>query len=82
MLEASRNTLGQYIGYLEHWAIRKEYIGMNIGKILADEAIRILRSWGCDLIRINLGYKPPEILLKVFGRSGFVPIMIVLEKRF
>ena len=82
MLEASKNTIGQYIGYMEHWAIRKEYIGMNVGKLLADEAIRILRSWGCELIRINLGYKPPERLLKVFGRSGFTPIMVVMEKRF
>lgn len=82
MLEASKNTLGQYIGYLENWAIKKEFIGNNIGKILADKAIQILRSWGCELIRINLGYRTPEKLLKVFGRSGFTPIMVVLEKRY
>ena len=81
MLGASKNALGQYIGYLENWAIKKEFIGNNVGKILADTAIQILRSWGCELIRINLGYRAPEKLLKVFGCSGFTPIMIVLEKR-
>ncbi|MFX0164418.1 MAG: GNAT family N-acetyltransferase [Candidatus Hodarchaeota archaeon] len=82
MIEASKNTLGQYIGYLENWAIKKEFIGNNIGKILADKATQILRSWGCELIRINLGYKTPEKLLKVFGSTGFRPIMVVLEKRY
>ena len=82
MIEASKNTLGQYIGYLENWAIKKKFIGKQIGKILADKAIQILRSWGCKSIRINLGYGVPEKLLKVFGRTGFIPIMIVLEKRY
>ena len=82
MIEASKNNLGQYVGYLENWAIKKEFIGKNIGKILADRAVQILRSWGCELIRINLGYKASEKLLNVFGRSGFTPIITVLEKRY
>jgi hypothetical protein len=82
MIEASKTTLGQYIGYLEHWAITKEFIGKHVGRILADKAIQILKSWGCDSIRIILVYGTPEKLLKVFGKAGFTPIMIVLERRF
>ncbi|MBY8989543.1 MAG: GNAT family N-acetyltransferase [Candidatus Lokiarchaeota archaeon] len=81
MIEASKNTLGQYIGYLENWVITKEFIGKHVGKILADKAIQILRSWGCESIRINLGYGTQEKLLKVFGNAGFMPIMIVMERR-
>jgi ribosomal protein S18 acetylase RimI-like enzyme len=82
MIEASKNPLGQYIGYLDNWAIKKEFIGKQVGRILADKAIQILKSWGCESIRINLGYKVPEKLLKVFGQTGFKPIIIILEKRF
>jgi predicted N-acetyltransferase YhbS len=81
MLEAVKNTLGQYIGYLDNWATKKEYIGKHVGKILADRAIQILRSWGCESIRINVGYGVPEKLLKVFAKTGFNPILIVLEKK-
>ena len=81
VIEVSKNTLGQYIGYLNNWATKKEFIGKTIGKTLADKAIQILRLQGCELIRINLGYEIPEKLLKVFGRTGFKPILIVLEKR-
>ncbi|MFW9772505.1 MAG: GNAT family N-acetyltransferase [Candidatus Thorarchaeota archaeon] len=82
MIEASKNNLGQYVGYLENWAIKKEFIGKKIGKILADRAVKILRSWGCELIRINLSYTASEKLLNVFKRSGFSPIITVLEKRY
>lgn len=82
VIEASKNSLGQYTGYLNNWAIKKEFIGKGIGKILAERAIQILKSWGCDSVRINLGYKFPEKLIKVFGLAGFQPIMVVLEKRF
>ena len=82
VIEVLKNSLGQYIGYLNNWATKKEFIGKNIGKTLANKAIQILRSLGCESIRINLGYEVPEKLLKVFGRTGFKPIMIVLEKRF
>jgi hypothetical protein len=82
MIKASKNILGQYIGYLQHWAITKEFIGKHIGKILADKAIQILKSWGCDSIRINLAYGTSEKLFKVFGKAGFTPIMIMLERRF
>jgi len=82
MIEAVKNTLGQYIGYLDNWATKKEYIGKQVGRILADRAIQILKSWGCESIRINVGYGIPEKLLKVFEKVGFKPIMIVLEKKF
>lgn len=82
VIEASKNPLGQYTGYLNNWAIKKEFIGEGMGRILADKAIQILLSWGCESIRINLGYNVPEKLLNVFGLAGFQPIMVVLEKRF
>lgn len=81
VIEALKNVYGDSTGYLNNWAIKKEYIGHNIGKLLADNAIQILKSWGCKSIRINLGYGVPEKLLKVFGHAGFNPIMIVLEKK-
>ena len=82
IIEAQKNTLGQYIGYLTNWATKKEYIGKKVGKVLADRAIQMLRSWGCDSIRITLGYGVPEKLLKIFGRTGFKPIEVILEKKF
>jgi hypothetical protein len=82
MIEAVKNTLGRYIGYLDNWATKKEFIGKGVGKILADRAIQILESWGTDSIRINLAYKTTKKLLDVFGKAGFQPIITVLEKRF
>ena len=82
MIEASKNTLGQYTGYLDNWATKKEFIGKGVGKLLADKAIQILQSWGCDSIRINLPYSVDKKLLDVFSKVGFNPIIIVLEKRF
>ncbi len=81
MIEAVKNTLGRYIGYLDNWATKKEFIGKGVGKLLADRAIQILESWGTDSIRINLPYKTTEKLINVFGKTGFQPIITVLEKR-
>lgn len=83
MLEAVKNNLGQYIGYLDNWTTKKEYIGKGIGKILADRAIHILKSWGCTSVRINMAYNVSEKVIEVICKSqGFTPILIVLEKRF
>ena len=82
MIEAVKNTLGRYIGYLNHWVTKKEYIGKHVGKLIADKAIQILQSWGCDSVRINLAHGTDKKLLEVFGRTGFKPIITVLEKRF
>ncbi len=82
IIEAQKNTLGHYIGYLTNWATKGDYIGKKVGKILADRAIQMLRSWGCDSIRITLGYGVPEKLIKIFGQTGFKPVEIILEKRF
>ncbi|MFW9901690.1 MAG: GNAT family N-acetyltransferase [Candidatus Thorarchaeota archaeon] len=82
MIEAVKNTLGQYIGYLDNWATKKSFIGKHVGKLLADKAIQILQSWGCESVRINLPYKSENKLLNVFGKTGFHPIITVLEKRF
>jgi predicted N-acetyltransferase YhbS len=81
MLEAEKNTLGSYIGYLNNWAVAEEYIGQKVGKILADRAIQILKSWGCESIRINIGYSASDKLIKVFGKAGFEPKLIVLERK-
>ncbi|MFX1571517.1 MAG: GNAT family N-acetyltransferase [Promethearchaeota archaeon] len=82
MIEAVKNTLGRYIGYLDNWATKKEFIGKGVGKLLADKATQILESWGCDSLRINLAYKTDKKLLDVFAKADFHPIIIVLEKRF
>ena len=82
IIEAVKNTLGQYIGYLDNWATKKEYIGKHVGKLLADKAIQILKSWGCESVRINLAYGSTQKLLDIFGTIGFKPIITVLEKRF
>jgi predicted N-acetyltransferase YhbS len=82
MLEAVKSNLGQYIGYLNNWATEKEFIGKGVGKILADRAIQILKSWGCDAVRINMAYLGDKKLLDVFGKVGFKPIITVLEKKF
>jgi hypothetical protein len=81
MIEAVKNTLGRYIGYLDNWATKKEFIGKGVGKLLAYRAIQILESWGTDSIRINLAYTTDKKLLDVFGKAGFQPIITVLEKR-
>jgi len=80
-LEASKNTLGQFVGYLDNWATKKEYIGKRVGEILAKRAIQILKSWGCEAIRINIGYHADKKLIDVIGKVGFKPILITLEKR-
>lgn len=82
IIEGVKNTLGQYIGYLDNWATKKGFIGKHVGKILADKAIQILQSWGCESVRINLPYEADKKLLNVFARVGFQPIITVLEKRF
>jgi len=82
MIEAQKNPLGQYIGYLDNWVTKKEYIGKKVGKILADRAIQILQDWGCESIRIHLGYTVDQRLIDIFAKAGFKPILIVLEKKF
>ena len=82
MIEATKNTIGRYIGRLDNWATKKGFIGKGIGKLLADRATQILQSWGCDAVRINMAYETDKKLIDVFGRAGFQPIIIVLEKRF
>ncbi len=85
MLEGVKNNLGQYIGYLNNWATKKEFIGKGVGQILADRATQILKSWGCEAVRINMAYggdKKLQKLIDVFGKVGFKPIITVLEKKF
>jgi hypothetical protein len=82
MLEAVKSNLGQYIGYLNNWATKKEFIGKGVGKILADRAIQILKSWGCEAVRINMAYIGDQKLIDVFNKVGFEPIITVLEKKF
>jgi len=82
IIEAVKNTLGQYVGYLDNWATKKEYIGKHVGRLLADKAIHILKSWGCESVRINLAYGSTQKLLDIFGKVGFKPIITVLEKKF
>jgi predicted N-acetyltransferase YhbS len=82
MLEAVKSNLGQYIGYLNNWATEKEFIGKGVGKILAGRATQILKSWGCEAVRINMAYVGDQKLIDIFGKVGFKPIITVLEKNF
>ena len=82
MLEAVKSNLGQYIGYLNNWATEKEFIGKGVGKILANRATQILKSWGCEAVRINMAYIGDKKLIDIFGKVGFKPVIIVLEKKF
>ncbi len=81
MIEAELNTLGIYLGHMDNWAVRKDYIGKKVGKILADRAIQILDSWGCESIRISIGYGYSQKLIDIFSKVGFKPKIIVLEKK-
>ena len=80
MLEASKISSGQLIGFLDTIFARKEYIGKRVGKIIVEKGIKTLNSWGCDSIRINVRYGGPEKLLNLFKLRGFSPKFIVLEK--
>ncbi|KKN20405.1 hypothetical protein LCGC14_0935910 [marine sediment metagenome] len=82
MIEGVKDSLGQFTGYLDNWATKRKFIGKNVGKFITEGAIHILRSWGCETIRINLGYRSDKKLLDIFGKVGFKPVFIVLEKRF
>ena len=83
MLEAVKNSLGQYVGYLDNWSTKKDYVGKGVGKILAERAIQILKSWGCTSVRINMGYNVSKKLIDVICKGqGFNPVFIVLEKKF
>ena len=81
MLEAVKNQIGNYVGYLDNWATKEEYIGKGVGKVLAERAIQLLKSWGCESVRINVSYNVPDKLLNVFGKIGFEPKLIVLERK-
>ncbi|MBY8981422.1 MAG: GNAT family N-acetyltransferase [Candidatus Lokiarchaeota archaeon] len=81
MIEAEKDSLGRFIGYMNNWAVKKDYIGKGVGKILGDKAIKILELWGCESIRINIGYGYSEKLINIFSKAGFKPKIIVLEKR-
>ena len=82
VIEAKKDSIGNYIGYMENFATKHEYIGKQVGKFLAERAIQVLESWGCESVRINLGYDVSEKLINVFGKLGFNPLLIVLEKKF
>lgn len=82
MLEAVKNTLGSYVGYLDNWGTMPTFIGKQVGKVLADRAMQILKSWGCTSVRINMGYNASKKLLDTLCKGGgFHPMYIVLEKK-
>jgi len=83
VLEAKKTSLGVYCGYLDNWATKKEYLGKGVGKMLADRAMKLLRSWGVERIRINFAYDGDKKVIDVICKgAGFKPIIIVLEKTF
>lgn len=81
IIQAKKDTLGQYVGHLDTWATKKEYIGKGIGKVLADKAIQILKSWGVDKVQIQMAYQTDKKLIDTICKgSGLIPKYIVLEK--
>jgi GNAT superfamily N-acetyltransferase len=82
VIEAKKDAIGNYIGYMDDFATKQAYIGKHVGKFIAERAIQVLESWGCESVRINLGYDVNSKLIDVFGRIGFKPLLIVLEKKF
>jgi len=82
VIEAKKDAMGNYIGYMDDFATKEAYIGKQVGKFLAERAIQVLESWGCESVRINLEYDVKSKLIDVFGEIGFNPLLIVLEKKF
>jgi ribosomal protein S18 acetylase RimI-like enzyme len=81
MIEAKKDSFGHYIGELNNWATKKEYIGKGIGKILADKAIKVLKSWGVDKVQIYMSYTADKKLIDTICKGGgFEPRIIILEK--
>jgi len=81
VVEAKKTSLGEYIGYLENWSTKKEYLGKGIGQILANRAIKILESWGVDKIRIEFSYDADKKVIDVICKGGgFKPSLIVVER--
>ncbi|NVM29788.1 MAG: GNAT family N-acetyltransferase [Candidatus Helarchaeota archaeon] len=79
-ITAKLESTGLYVGYLNDFIIRKDYIGHGIGMDMAFKAIDILENWKVNRIRINILMEVKEYMLKLVEKVGFRPTYIVAEK--
>ena len=79
-ISAILDSTGIYIGYLNDFVIRKEYLGHGIGRDMAFKAIEILESWKVNRIRINILMAVKDYMLPIIEKLGFRPSYIIAEK--
>ncbi len=79
-ITAKLESTGLYVGYLNDFIIRKDYMGKGIGGDMAIKAIEILEGWKVNRIRINILMAVKDYMLKLIEKFGFQPTYIVAEK--
>jgi GNAT superfamily N-acetyltransferase len=79
-ISAKLESTGLYIGYLNDFIVRKDYMGRGFGIDMAMKAIEILESWKVNRIRINILMEVKDYMLNLIEKIGFKPTYIVAEK--
>ena len=79
-ISAKLESTGLYVGYLNDFIIRKDYLHQGIGRDMAFKAIDILESWKVNRIRINILMAVKDYMLSLVEKFGFRPTYIVAEK--
>ncbi len=79
-ISAKLESTGLYVGYLNDFVIRKDYMGRGVGRDMAFKAIEILESWNVNRIRINILMAVKDYMLGLVEKFGFSPNYIVAEK--
>jgi len=79
-ISAKLESTGLYVGYLNDFIVRKDYMGRGLGIDMAMKAIEILESWKVNRIRINILMEVKDYMLNLVEKIGFKPTYIVAEK--
>lgn len=79
-ISAKLESTGLYVGYLNDFIVRKDYIHRGVGIDMAMKAIEILESWKVNRIRINILMEVKDYMLNLVEKIGFKPTYIVAEK--
>ncbi|NVM55528.1 MAG: GNAT family N-acetyltransferase [Candidatus Helarchaeota archaeon] len=79
-ISAKLESTGLYVGYLNDFVLRNDYIGRGIGRDMAFKAVEILESWKVNRIRINILMAVKDYMLAIVEKFGFSPNYIVAEK--
>ena len=79
-ISAKLESTGLYVGYLNDFIVRKDYMGHGLGIDMAMKAIEILESWKVNRIRINILMGVKDYMLNLVEKIGFKPAYIVAEK--